>query len=81
MQPPIIEEPVRGVIGDLTGFRLPGLDAMRRATVLEPGFAEGWRGLAFALYHYITAGYTVPVDHWHMGIHLSGVLLLVGWNR
>lgn len=31
MQPPIIEEPVRGVIGDLTGFRLPGLDAMRRA--------------------------------------------------
>jgi TRAP transporter 4TM/12TM fusion protein len=33
--------------------------------------------LAFALYHYITAGYTVPVDHWHMGIHLSGVLLLV----
>ncbi len=33
--------------------------------------------LAFALYHYITAGYTVPVDHWHMGIHLSGVLLLI----
>ncbi len=31
----------------------------------------------FALYHYITAGYTVPVDYWHMGIHLSGVLLLV----
>ena len=33
--------------------------------------------LLFALYHYITAGYTVPVDHWHMGIHLSGVLLLI----
>ena len=33
--------------------------------------------LAFALYHYITAGFGVPVDHWHMGIHLSGVLLLV----
>ena len=33
--------------------------------------------LLFALYHYVTAGYTVPVDHWHMGIHLSGVLLLI----
>ena len=39
-------------------------------------FAFGF-SLLFALYHYITAGYTVPVDHWHMGIHLSGVLLLI----
>ncbi|MGI9334428.1 MAG: TRAP transporter permease [Gammaproteobacteria bacterium] len=33
--------------------------------------------LMFAFYHYITAGFGVPVDHWHMGIHLSGVLVLV----
>ena len=33
--------------------------------------------VVFALYHYITAGTGVPVDYWHMGIHLSGVLLLV----
>lgn len=33
--------------------------------------------IAFAAYHYITAGYGVPVDYWHMGIHLSGVLVLV----
>lgn len=31
----------------------------------------------FAGYHYITAGIGVPIDHWHMGIHLSGVLLMV----
>jgi len=31
----------------------------------------------FAGYHYITAGIGVPVDYWHMGFHMSGVLLLV----
>ena len=33
--------------------------------------------LFFAGYHYITAGIGVPVDYWHMGFHMSGVLLLV----
>lgn len=33
--------------------------------------------LLFALYHYVTAGIGVPVDYWHMGIHMSGVILLV----
>jgi TRAP transporter 4TM/12TM fusion protein len=33
--------------------------------------------ILFALYHYITAGIGVPVDYWHMGIHMSGVILLV----
>jgi len=33
--------------------------------------------IAFAAYHYITAGTGVLVDYWHMGIHMSGVLLLV----
>lgn len=31
----------------------------------------------FALYHYLTAGTGVPVDYWHMGIHMSGIILLV----
>lgn len=31
----------------------------------------------FALYHYVTAGIGIPVDHWHMGIHLAGILFLV----
>jgi TRAP transporter 4TM/12TM fusion protein len=33
--------------------------------------------IVFAAYHYITAGIGVPVDYWHMGFHMSGVILLV----
>ena len=33
--------------------------------------------ILFAAYHYITAGTGVPIDYWHMGIHMSGVILLV----
>lgn len=33
--------------------------------------------LLFAAYHYITSGIGVPVDYWHMGFHMSGVILLV----
>lgn len=33
--------------------------------------------IVFAGYHYITAGIGVPIDHWHMGIHMSGVILLI----
>ncbi len=33
--------------------------------------------VVFAGYHYVTAGTGVPVDYWHMGIHMSGVILLV----
>jgi len=31
----------------------------------------------FAAYHYVTAGTGVPVDYWHMGFHMSGVIVLV----
>ncbi len=33
--------------------------------------------LLFAGYHYITAGIGVPVDYWHMGLHMSGVIILI----
>jgi len=33
--------------------------------------------IIFAVYHYVTAGIGVPVDYWHMGFHMSGVILLV----
>jgi TRAP transporter 4TM/12TM fusion protein len=33
--------------------------------------------IIFAAYHYITAGIGVPIDHWHMGIHMSGIILLI----
>jgi len=32
--------------------------------------------LAFAFYHYFTAGFGLPADHWHMGWHLSGLFIL-----
>ncbi|WP_282077831.1 TRAP transporter permease [Epibacterium ulvae] len=32
--------------------------------------------LAFAMYHYLTAGFSLPPDHWHMGWHLSGLFIL-----
>ncbi len=33
--------------------------------------------IVFAAYHYITAGIGVPIDYWHMGVHMSGVILLI----
>lgn len=33
--------------------------------------------LVFAAYHYVTAGTGVPIDYWHMGFHMSGVIILV----
>ncbi len=36
-----------------------------------------WFSVLFALYHYVTAGIGVPVDFWHMGAHMSGVIILI----
>ena len=36
-----------------------------------------WFSVLFALYHYVTAGIGVPVDYWHMGAHMSGVIILI----
>ncbi|MGF1526281.1 MAG: TRAP transporter permease [Candidatus Competibacterales bacterium] len=33
--------------------------------------------VVFAIYHYYTAGFGIPADYWHMGIHLAGVLPLI----
>ncbi|NDW53804.1 TRAP transporter permease [Aliiroseovarius sp. PrR006] len=33
--------------------------------------------LAFASYHYLTAGFALPPDFWHMGWHLSGLFILI----
>ncbi|MGH1542279.1 MAG: TRAP transporter permease [Arenicella sp.] len=32
--------------------------------------------LVFASYHYFTAGFGLPADHWHMGWHLAGLFVL-----
>ena len=45
---------------------------------VSPGFAWFLRyvALAFAVYHYVTAGFALPPDYWHMGWHLSGLFIL-----
>jgi len=32
--------------------------------------------VVFALYHYLTAGFALPAEHWHMGWHLTGLFIL-----
>lgn len=32
--------------------------------------------LLFAIYHFLTAGFGLPADHWHMGWHLAGLFIL-----
>lgn len=33
--------------------------------------------LVYASYHFITAGFGLPVDYWHMGWHLCGLFILI----
>lgn len=33
--------------------------------------------LSFAVYHFLTAGFGLPADHWHMGWHLAGLFILI----
>ncbi|MEL7254531.1 MAG: TRAP transporter fused permease subunit [Pseudomonadota bacterium] len=49
--------------------------ATRKVT---PGFGKFLRyvALTFAVYHYLTAGFALPTDYWHMGWHLSGLFIL-----
>lgn len=45
---------------------------------ISPGFGKFLRyvALTFAMYHYLTAGFALPTDFWHMGWHLSGLFIL-----
>ncbi len=36
-----------------------------------------WFAVAFAFYHIYTAGFGTPVEHVHMGIHLSGLFVMI----
>ena len=29
--------------------------------------------ITFAIYHFLTAGFALPAEHWHMGWHLAGL--------
>lgn len=45
---------------------------------VSTGFGKFLRyvALTFAIYHYLTAGFALPTDFWHMGWHLSGLFIL-----
>ena len=45
---------------------------------VTPGIGKVLRAVAliFALYHFFTAGFGLPADHWHMGLHLTGLFIL-----
>ena len=45
---------------------------------VSPGFARFLRyvALTYAVYHYLTAGFGLPPDYWHMGWHLAGLFIL-----
>ena len=46
---------------------------------VTPAFGRFLRyvALTFAVYHYLTAGFALPTDYWHMGWHLSGLFILI----
>ncbi|MGF1446021.1 MAG: TRAP transporter permease, partial [Pikeienuella sp.] len=54
-------------------------DEGQATRALTPGFAGFLKvvALSFAIYHYLTAGFALPTDYWHMGIHLAGLFVLI----
>lgn len=48
-----------------------------RAVGPRLGFGLRCVAILFAAYHYLTAGFGLPVDHWHMGYHLAGLFILI----
>ncbi len=50
--------------------------AATRKVSVGAGYVLRGVALIFAIYHYITAGFGLPVDHWHMGFHLTGLFIL-----
>ncbi|MEZ5771106.1 MAG: hypothetical protein R3D61_05525 [Defluviimonas denitrificans] len=68
---------------DLTAEELAAIeeeyDEGARTRAVSTGFARFLKAvaLAFATYHYLTAGFALPADYWHMGWHLSGLFILI----
>jgi TRAP transporter 4TM/12TM fusion protein len=51
--------------------------AATRTVGRKTGFLLRGVALSFAIYHYLTAGFSLPPDHWHMGWHLAGLFILI----
>lgn len=51
--------------------------AATRSVAPRVGTFLRYVALTFAVYHYLTAGFALPPDYWHMGWHLSGLFILI----
>ncbi|WP_375572505.1 TRAP transporter fused permease subunit [Seohaeicola saemankumensis] len=51
------------------------LNTRENGPILKPFLY--WASICFALYHIWTAGFGTPVDHVHMGLHLSGLFFFI----
>lgn len=76
---PHMQDPVH----DLTAEELAAIEEKfdegmaTRDVGQRTGLALRGVAIAFAMYHYLTAGFALPADHWHMGWHLSGLFIMI----
>ena len=69
-------------VQELTAEELAAIEAKydegAHTRAVAPIAAKVLRAVAiiFAVYHYLTAGFGLPADHWHMGWHLTGLFIL-----
>jgi len=72
-----------GFSDELTDEQLAAIeqeyDEVSRSRPVTQGIGKALSVVAvvFALYHFITAGFGLPVDYWHMGWHLCGLFVLI----
>ncbi|MEM6482588.1 MAG: TRAP transporter fused permease subunit [Pseudomonadota bacterium] len=71
-------EPVRELTEEELAEIEKKYDEGAATRAVTPGFGKFLRyvALTFAVYHYLTAGFALPADFWHMGWHLSGLFIL-----
>ena len=78
-----MSNPARGDNQELTAEELAAIekkyDEVSYTRPVSPAVRKALRAVAlvFAAYHYLTAGFALPPDHWHMGWHLSGLFILI----
>ncbi len=77
-----MSDPQKNDVRELTDEELSAIeekyDEGAATRSVSPRFAQFLRyvALTFAVYHYLTAGFALPPDYWHMGWHLSGLFIL-----
>ncbi|WP_187431523.1 hypothetical protein ROLI_008990 [Roseobacter fucihabitans] len=77
-----MSEPAKDVAHELSAEELAAIEekydegSATRKVAPSAGILLRAVAIVFAIYHYITAGFGLPADHWHMGWHLSGLFIL-----